>query len=137
MKSAADWFFQRCTTTNSSFLLLLLTSISASFDESPSYYSSNTVNKMTKITAATALLTSLFLFPTTPSETTWERPSSTPGTPKMSNRHKNSLPAGKHSLSLQLVQVLVSGWGGSGGSPEVPQWHKAAAQAHRTHTCCD
>uniref|UniRef100_A0A671VC33 Growth arrest specific 7 n=1 Tax=Sparus aurata TaxID=8175 RepID=A0A671VC33_SPAAU len=29
---------------------------------------------------------------TTNNETTWERPSSTPGTPKMSLRHKNSLP---------------------------------------------
>uniref|UniRef100_A0A8C6PTE5 Growth arrest specific 7 n=1 Tax=Nothobranchius furzeri TaxID=105023 RepID=A0A8C6PTE5_NOTFU len=31
---------------------------------------------------------------TTNNETTWERPSSTPGTPKNSFRHKNSLPAG-------------------------------------------
>ncbi|KAG7281334.1 hypothetical protein CRUP_023485 [Coryphaenoides rupestris] len=31
---------------------------------------------------------------TASNETTWERPSSVPGTPKSSMRHKNSLPAG-------------------------------------------
>lgn len=120
--------FFRCTTVNSSFLLLLLTSISASFDEGPSYYSSNTVNKMTKITAATALLTSLFLFPTTPSETTWERPSSTPGTPKMSNRHKNSLPAGKLSITSTCsgFGVGVGRWGFS--------WSSTVAQSSRSGT---
>uniref|UniRef100_H3D1T6 Growth arrest specific 7 n=1 Tax=Tetraodon nigroviridis TaxID=99883 RepID=H3D1T6_TETNG len=42
---------------------------------------------------------------TTNNETTWERPSSAPGTPRTSLRHKNSLPA-----------VLVNGFH-SGGSP--------------------
>uniref|UniRef100_A0AAQ5XAV7 Growth arrest specific 7 n=1 Tax=Amphiprion ocellaris TaxID=80972 RepID=A0AAQ5XAV7_AMPOC len=39
---------------------------------------------------------------TTNNETTWERPSSAPGTPKNSFRHKNSLPAGTAYLFLHL-----------------------------------
>nr|XP_054595840.1 growth arrest-specific protein 7 isoform X2 [Nothobranchius furzeri] len=44
---------------------------------------------------------------TTNNETTWERPSSTPGTPKNSFRHKNSLPAvnGFHSGGTPLHHV--------------------------------
>lgn len=43
---------------------------------------------------------SMFFSFSSQTETTWERPSSTPGTPKMSQRHKNCLPAGTAALSL-------------------------------------
>ncbi|XP_013855561.1 growth arrest-specific protein 7 [Austrofundulus limnaeus] len=47
---------------------------------------------------------------TTNNETTWERPSSTPGTPKTSFRHKNSLPAvnGFHSSGSPSHHVEFS-----------------------------
>uniref|UniRef100_A0A8C4ERJ3 Growth arrest specific 7 n=1 Tax=Dicentrarchus labrax TaxID=13489 RepID=A0A8C4ERJ3_DICLA len=44
---------------------------------------------------------------TTNNETTWERPSSTPGTPKMSLRHKNSLPAGT-AIYLSPSELSIS-----------------------------
>uniref|UniRef100_A0A4W4ET26 Growth arrest specific 7 n=1 Tax=Electrophorus electricus TaxID=8005 RepID=A0A4W4ET26_ELEEL len=46
---------------------------------------------------------------TVSNETTWERPSSVPGTPKASLRHKNSLPA------------AVNGFHGSGGPLHQPE----------------
>uniref|UniRef100_A0A8D3BVK8 Growth arrest specific 7 n=1 Tax=Scophthalmus maximus TaxID=52904 RepID=A0A8D3BVK8_SCOMX len=42
---------------------------------------------------------------TTSNETTWERPSSVPGTPKASIRHKNSLPAGTTALSPNIFTL--------------------------------
>uniref|UniRef100_A0AAR2LNG0 Growth arrest specific 7 n=1 Tax=Pygocentrus nattereri TaxID=42514 RepID=A0AAR2LNG0_PYGNA len=40
---------------------------------------------------------------TVSNETTWERPSSVPGTPKTSLRHKNSLPAGKPAFLTKAL----------------------------------
>uniref|UniRef100_A0A3Q3ENY7 Growth arrest specific 7 n=1 Tax=Kryptolebias marmoratus TaxID=37003 RepID=A0A3Q3ENY7_KRYMA len=59
---------------------------------------------------------------TTNNETTWERPSSTPGTPKNSFRHKNSLPAGASlgSLSSLLPRVLVPPGAGMSHPPPLP-----------------
>uniref|UniRef100_A0A8C2ZSW1 Growth arrest specific 7 n=1 Tax=Cyclopterus lumpus TaxID=8103 RepID=A0A8C2ZSW1_CYCLU len=45
---------------------------------------------------------------TTSNETTWERPSSAPGTPRTSLRHKNSLPTGSTNLSLFIPTLLQS-----------------------------
>uniref|UniRef100_A0A3Q3KDK7 Growth arrest specific 7 n=1 Tax=Monopterus albus TaxID=43700 RepID=A0A3Q3KDK7_MONAL len=52
---------------------------------------------------------------TTNNETTWERPSSVPGTPKTSIRHKNSLPAGTANLSLSPYELSVSSTSSSFG----------------------
>uniref|UniRef100_A0A673ALE8 Growth arrest-specific protein 7-like n=1 Tax=Sphaeramia orbicularis TaxID=375764 RepID=A0A673ALE8_9TELE len=43
---------------------------------------------------------------TTNNETTWERPSSAPGTPKTSLRHKNSLPAGTTHASIANLAMF-------------------------------
>ncbi|KAM9425579.1 growth arrest-specific protein 7 isoform 2-T2 [Pholidichthys leucotaenia] len=63
---------------------------------------------------------------TTNNETTWERPSSAPGTPRSSFRHKNSLPAvnGFHSSSSSPLHHVESSHSSlvrrSSGEPQSP-----------------
>lgn len=59
-------------------------------------------------------IVSLPLLFNAPSETTWERPSSVPGTPKSSIRHKNSLPAGTTILSHCVTSTSTSHFGSLG-----------------------
>lgn len=68
------------------------------------------VRWLTNGLAVDALATSLPLLNL--SETTWERPSSTPGTPRMVPRHKNSLPTGTTNLKLQFhLWPQLQNWG--------------------------
>lgn len=67
-----------------------------------------------------------------PPETTWERPSSTPGTPRMSPHHKSSLPAGttkshfRPNLKLKWLRGLWTHPGSHG-------WAKQPLR-HSEHT---
>ncbi|XP_072311895.1 growth arrest-specific protein 7-like isoform X2 [Eucyclogobius newberryi] len=73
---------------------------------------------------------------TASNETTWERPSSVPGTPKTSQRHKNSLPQvnGFHSGGSPLLQEHNSGVHKSSTEPQSPGSTSPTRKRHKDHT---